>query len=142
MTRTDTGGVAPAYSLSTRTPLDYEAAVARTRECLAEEGFGVLTEIDVRATMRAKLGIERSPYIILGACNPGFAHRALEAEPELGVLLPCNVVVRVEDGATIVSAVAAAEMLGMVGNPALVPIAAEVGERLERVVARVGAGAA
>lgn len=129
----------PRYALSATVPLTYDDAVARTRDALAAEGFGVLTEIDVKATMKAKLDLDRDPYIILGACNPGFAHRALEAEPELGVLLPCNVVVRVEDGRTIVSAVAAAEMLGMVGNPALEPIAAEVGERLERVVAAVAA---
>lgn len=129
----------PQYALSATVPLTYDDAVARTRDALAAEGFGVLTEIDVKATMKAKLDLDRDPYIILGACNPGFAHRALEAEPELGVLLPCNVVVRVEDGRTIVSAVAAAEMLGMVGNPALEPIAAEVGERLERVVAAVAA---
>ncbi len=129
----------PQYALSATVPLTYDDAVARTRDALAAEGFGVLTEIDVKATMKAKLDLDRDPYIILGACNPGFAHRALEAEPELGVLLPCNVVVRVEDGRTIVSAVAAAEMLGMVGNPALKPIAAEVGERLERVVAAVAA---
>jgi uncharacterized protein (DUF302 family) len=139
VTTTPDGGPRAAYAVSATTPLPYEAAVARTRECLAEEGFGVLTEIDVRATMRAKLGVERDPYLILGACNPGFAHRALEAEPELGVLLPCNVVVRVDDGRTVVSAVSAAEMLGAVGNPALTPIAAEVGERLGRVVARVAA---
>lgn len=126
-----------SYSVSAPTGLDYDAAVARTREALAAEGFGVLTEIDVKATMKAKLDLDRDPYIILGACNPGFAHRALEAEPELGVLLPCNVVVRVEDGRTIVSAVSAGDMLGMVGNPALEPIAAEVGERLARVVAAV-----
>lgn len=130
-----------SYSVSAPTALGYEAAVARAREALAAEGFGVLTEIDVKATMKAKLGLDRDPYIILGACNPGFAHRALEAEPELGVLLPCNVVVRVEDGRTIVSAVSAVDMLGMVGNPALEPIAAEVGERLARVVAAVAEGA-
>ncbi len=129
----------PQYALSVTVDLGYEDAVSKTRDALAAEGFGVLTEIDVKATMKAKLDLDRDPYIILGACNPGFAHRALEAEPELGVLLPCNVVVRVEDGRTIVSAVAASEMLGMVGNPALQPIAAEVGERLERVVAAVAA---
>jgi len=127
-----------SYSVSAVTALGYDDAVAAAREALAAEGFGVLTEIDVKATMKAKLGLDRDPYIILGACNPGFAHRALEAEPELGVLLPCNVVVRVEDGRTIVSAVSAGDMLGMVGNPALEPIAAEVGERLERVIAALG----
>lgn len=130
-----------SYSVSAPTGLGYDEAVARAREALAAEGFGVLTEIDVKATMKAKLDLDRDPYIILGACNPGFAHRALEAEPELGVLLPCNVVVRVEDGRTIVSAVSAGDMLGMVGNPALEPIAAEVGERLARVVAAVAEAA-
>ncbi|MFN8111391.1 MAG: DUF302 domain-containing protein [Thermoleophilia bacterium] len=130
----------PAYSVTTTTPLAFPQAVERTRAALAQEGFGVLTEIDVQATMKAKLDVDRDPYLILGACNPTFAHRALEAEPELGVLLPCNVVVWVQSGTTIVSAVAAREMLGMVGNPALEPIADEVGQRLSRVIAAVAEG--
>jgi uncharacterized protein (DUF302 family) len=117
----------------------FDDALARTRAALADEGFGVLCEIDVQATMRAKLGVERDPYTILGACNPPLAHRALTAEPQLGVLLPCNVAVFVDAGRTYVSVVSAERMLGMVGNPALAPIVSEVGARLERVLGHVAA---
>lgn len=125
-----------SYALSETTPLSFDEAVERVRTELADEGFGVLCEIDVQATLRKKLGVECDPYLILGACNPPLAHRALESEPELGVLLPCNVVVYVRDGQTHISAVAADEMLSIVGNEELAPIAAEVRERLGSVVAR------
>jgi uncharacterized protein (DUF302 family) len=115
----------------------FDEVLARTRAALAQEGFGVLTEIDVQATMREKLGVEREPYVILGACNPPLAHRALEAEAQLGALLPCNVVVFTDGGVTHVSAVSAERMLGMVGNPALEPVAREAGERLARVLESV-----
>ena len=115
----------------------FEDAVAAVRVALSDQGFGVLTEIDVQATMKAKLGVDRAPYVILGACNPSLAHRALEAELELGALLPCNVVVFTDGGATHVSAVSAERMLGMVGNPALEPVAREAGERLGRVLESV-----
>ncbi len=118
----------------------FDEVLARTRDALAAEGFGVLTEIDVQATMREKLGVEREPYVILGACNPPLAHQALEAEPELGVLLPCNVVVYRTNSGTRVSTVAADQMLGMVGNPALAPVAAEVDERLARVLDAIREG--
>lgn len=118
----------------------FDEVLARTREALAAEGFGVLTEIDVQATMKAKLDVDREPYVILGACNPPLAHQALEVEPDLGVLLPCNVVVYRTGGRTRVSAVAAGQMLGMVGNPGLEPVAAEVGARLTRVLADIQAG--
>lgn len=108
---------------------------ARSREALATEGFGVLTEIDVQATLKKKLGVERGPYRILGACNPQLAHRALEAEPAIGVLLPCNVTVfEGEDGATYVQAIKPEAMFSVVGNPALKPVADEVARRLERVL--------
>ena len=125
------------YSLAIELDRDFDAVVASTREALAAEGFGVLTEIDVKATMKAKLDVDREEYLILGACNPPLAHQALQAEPELGVLLPCNVVVYRTSGKTRVSAVAAEQMLGMVGNDALAPVATEVAERLDRVLAAV-----
>jgi uncharacterized protein (DUF302 family) len=125
------------YTLSGTTTLPFADAVARVRETLKEEGFGVLTEIDVQATLREKLGEEMEPYLILGACNPPYAHRALGLEPELGTLLPCNVVVYERDGATHVSAVDPQAMLGIVGNPALDPVAAEIRAKVERAVEKV-----
>jgi uncharacterized protein (DUF302 family) len=124
------------YTLTTRTDLAFADAVGRVREELAAEGFGVLCEIDVQATLEAKLGVEREPYLILGACNPPLAHAALETEPELGVLLPCNVVVYLEDGQTHISAVDAERMLSIVGNDELADTASEVRRRLSAVVDR------
>jgi uncharacterized protein (DUF302 family) len=113
-----------------------QQAMTRVRELLAEEGFGVLTEIDVQATLKKKLGVDRRPYVILGACNPTLAHQALEAEPAIGVMLPCNVdVFEGEDGATYVQAVRPDVMFRLVDNPAVKPIAAEVDKRLQRVLA-------
>lgn len=128
------------YSLAIETDRDFDEVLAATRAALADEGFGVLTEIDVKATMKAKLDVDRDEYVILGACNPPLAHQALQAEPELGVLLPCNVVVYRTDGKTRVSAVAAEQMLGMVGNEQLQPVATEVAQRLDRVLAAIAAG--
>jgi uncharacterized protein (DUF302 family) len=125
------------YTLTGRTRLPFAAAVAMVRESLKDEGFGVLTEIDVQATLREKLGEELEPYLILGACNPPSAHRALQLEPELGTLLPCNVVVYVEAGETHVSAVDPVAMLGIVGNEELDPVAAEIRSRIARAMARV-----
>jgi uncharacterized protein (DUF302 family) len=124
------------YTLSETTTSSFEEAVERVRTELKEEGFGVLCEIDVRATLREKLGIEREPYVILGACNPPLAHRALEAEPDLGTLLPCNVVVYRLGGETHVAAVDPERMLSIVENDDLAPVAAEVRARLAAVVAR------
>jgi uncharacterized protein (DUF302 family) len=126
-----------SYTLSGITTLTFADAVARVRETLKEEGFGVLTEIDVQATLREKLGEETEPYLILGACNPPYAHRALELEPELGTLLPCNVVVYERDGATHVSAVDPISMLGIVENPDLQPVADEIRARVDRAVRKV-----
>jgi len=128
------------YSLAIDLDRDFDDVVQATRAALADEGFGVLTEIDVQATMKAKLDVDREEYLILGACNPPLAHRALEAEPELGVLLPCNVVVYRTGGRTRVSAVAAEQMLGMVGNEQLGPVATEVAQRMQRVLDAVAAG--
>jgi len=124
------------YTLTTTTDLAFADAVDRVREELVAEGFGVLCEIDVQATLEAKLGVEREPYLILGACNPPLAHAALETEPELGVLLPCNVVVYQEDGQTQISAVDAERMLSIVGNDQLADTAGEVRRRLSAVVDR------
>lgn len=112
----------------------YETALPRVVEALKAEGFGVVTEIDVRETMKEKLGVDVTPHTILGACNPELAHAALQVEPDLGVLLPCNVVVYATPRGTRVTAVNAGAMLEMVGNPALERIAAEVGRRLDRVL--------
>lgn len=110
-------------------------AVARTRAALATQGFGVLTEIDVRATLKAKLGADVRDYVILGACNPALAHRALAEEPGVGVLLPCNVVVSADDtGGSIVAAVDPLALFGVVGRPGLEAIASEVRERLSRAL--------
>jgi uncharacterized protein (DUF302 family) len=125
------------YALVKRTPLSFDQAVAKAKAELKEEGFGVLCEIDVKATLKEKLGVDREPYLILGACNPNFAHQAMEAEPNLGVLLPCNVVVYQQGGETYVAAVEPERMLSIVDNPQLGPIAAEVRKRLAAVVERV-----
>ncbi len=122
------------------TPLSFDAAVARAREALAAEGFGVLTEIDVQATLKNKLDVDRPPYLILGACHPPSAHRALTAAPEVGVLLPCNVTVSVEDGRTVVRAMNPEVALGVLGKPEIGAVADEVGAALRRVVAAVAAG--
>ncbi|HSC50239.1 MAG TPA: DUF302 domain-containing protein [Gaiellaceae bacterium] len=128
------------YTLSGTTSLAFDAAVARVRGALKEQGFGVLTEIDVQATLEEKVGEEIPPYLILGACNPPYAHRTLELEPELGSLLPCNVVVyEQQDGTTRVSAVDPVAMLGIVGRADLEPIADEIQEKLELALQEVWA---
>lgn len=126
------------YAFGKTVDLPFEQATQAITEALAREGFGVLTEIDVAATLKKKLGVERPPYKILGACNPQFAARALEAEPQIGALLPCNVVVRQgEDGRTVVEVMDPDAVLGLVGRPEIAPIAAEVRSRLERALAAV-----
>jgi uncharacterized protein (DUF302 family) len=127
---------ATGYTLTTTTTAPFAQTVERVRAELKQEGFGVLCEIDVQATLREKLGIEQEPYAILGACNPPLAHQALSAEPELGTLLPCNVVVYERDGTTHISAVDADRMLSIVGNDELAPIAAQVRSKLAAVVGR------
>ncbi len=125
-----------SYTLSTTTVLTFADAVARVREELAAEGFGVLCEIDVQATLKKKLGVDREPYLILGACNPELAHQALEVEPELGTLLPCNVVLYQQEQQTHIAAIDAQQMLSIVGNDQLAETASEVRRRLSAVVKR------
>jgi uncharacterized protein (DUF302 family) len=128
-----------SYTLSATTPLPFADAVERVRAELKTKGFGVLCEIDVQAALREKLGVEREPYLILGACNPPLAHQALEAEPNLGVLLPCNVLIYQRGGETQISAIDPERMLSIVDNQALAPMAADVKARLGVVVERAAA---
>lgn len=127
------------YGFSRTVPFAYDEAVARTREELGKEGFGVLTEIDVRATLKKKLDVEFRPYVILGACNPPYAYQALQAERDIGLLLPCNVVVYAGDepGTSVVAALDPEEALKLTGNDAIVGVASEVKARLERALTRL-----
>ncbi len=129
----------PEYGLAAHLRLPAAEARAKVEAALKEEGFGVLTEIDVKATLKKKLDKDIAPYVILGACNPVIAHRALEAEPGIGLVLPCNVVLREEAGGTTVWIARADAMFRIVGNPALAPIAADAQARLERVAAALRA---
>ena len=123
------------YSFSTNLKTTMDDAEAKVRAALTEEGFGVLTEIDVQKVMKAKLNIDRPGYKILGACNPGFAHEAIEAEPDIGLLLPCNVLLREEkNGSISVGFMDPESVLNLVGNnPAINKIAPQVRERLMRI---------
>jgi uncharacterized protein (DUF302 family) len=123
-----------AYGIGRDLDAPYDEAVTRVREALTSEGFGVIAEIDVRKTMKEKLGVDGRPYVILGACRPQSAHAALGVEPDVGLLLPCNVVVYETDSGTRVAAVNAGAMLGMVGNEELGPIADDIQARLGRVI--------
>ena len=116
----------------------YDEVVPRVKEAFMAQGFGTLTEIDVRATLKEKLGIDVEPYVILGTCNPNLAHRALEAEPELGALLPCNVVVRSAGGRTLVHALDPLVMARVPDNPALAPIAEEAGRLIQAALDSLG----
>lgn len=123
-----------AYALTRRVDDSFAAAVERVTAALKEEGFGVLTTIDVQATMKAKLDLDVPPYLILGACNPHLASTGLGIEPDLGVLLPCNVVVRADGDGVVVAAMEPLAAMRLAGNPALEPLAAEARERIERAV--------
>lgn len=136
--------VPPSYGFHCALPKqDFNQAVGRVTEALKTEGFGILTEIDVQATMKAKLGIDGPPYRILGACNPPLAHRALAAEPDIGLLLPCNVVVREDaNGGLVVGFMDPVAVMQMTSNPEVATVAQEVKERLERVRASLASTSA
>lgn len=127
----------PDYGINTTLKgVSYEDAIERTKAALKEEGFGVLTSIDIKATLKKKLDVDHRPYMILGACNPGLAHQALSAEAPMGLLLPCNVVVTEDDdGNAIVAAINGEKMFSVVERDDLAPIAKKVTETLERVIA-------
>lgn len=125
-----------AYSFGKTVDLEFDAAIDRVSECLKAEGFGILTQIDIAGAMKEKLGEDIPPYRILGACNPPLAFRALSAEPEIGALLPCNVVVRADDeGDVHVAAMDPISVLELVDHPDVGELAREVRERLERALA-------
>lgn len=129
------------YGLKVDVPLPYDRAVERAREELGKEGFGVLTEIDVKATLKKKLDVEFRPYVILGACNPPLAHKALSAERDIGLLLPCNVIVYAGDtpNTSVVAALDPVAQLSLAGRKDLLPLAQDVRARMERVVRRTAA---
>ncbi len=125
------------YSYSRKVEASFEEALQRAKAELAEEGFGVLMEIDVRETLKAKLGVDFPKYVILGACNPSNAHRSLQLEREIGLLLPCNLIVYEHEGKTHVAMLKPTAALGIVGNAALDGLAREVEERLKRALDQV-----
>jgi len=120
--------------------LPFDAAVEAVTSALGDQGFGVLTEIDVRKTLAEKLGVETSPQVILGACNPRLAHRALEIDPRVAALLPCNVVVRDHHGHTVVDALEPAVMATITDNPDLGPVAAEASELIGAALRQLADG--
>ncbi|WP_137724595.1 DUF302 domain-containing protein [Prescottella subtropica] len=120
--------------ISTRLDADFDDAVTRTRDALQQQGFGVLTEIDMQATLKAKIGTDMERYLILGACNPGLAHRAVGVDRQIGLLLPCNVVVRADGDGVVVEAMNPALMVEVTGDPRLEEVAAEATTRLQAAI--------
>lgn len=130
------------YGMRVTTELPYDEAIAKMKDALKEQGFGVLTEIDVKRTLKEKKDIDFRRYVILGACNPGFAHRALSEEIDIGLLLPCNVVVYETDGGTVVETIDPIVTLGRVQSPALEPLGQEVKAALMKALGALPAKAA
>ncbi len=125
------------YGYGRTLDLPFDTAVQRARESLKSEGFGVLCEIDIKDKLKEKLGVDFNRYLILGACNPPLAYNALQQEMNIGLLLPCNVVVYEKDGKAFVAAIDAAKMLSVVGNPALEATARQVNEKLRRIIDKI-----
>jgi uncharacterized protein (DUF302 family) len=128
------------YGISIKLGISYEKAVAVVIEALKSEGFGVLTEIDVKATLKKKLDVDFRKYVILGACNPSLAHKALSTELEIGLLLPCNVIVYEEGDGAVVAAIDPIAAMGVVGNTELESIAEQVNAKLRRVISSLKKG--
>jgi uncharacterized protein (DUF302 family) len=126
------------YGYKKQVNLPYDKAVAKVREELAKEGFGVLTEIDVKATLKKKLNVEFDDYIILGACNPPFAYQALQMVKDVGLMMPCNVIVFTDKGKTFVEAVMPTVLMGLIGNEKLKPTAEQIEGKLKKVVDSIG----
>jgi uncharacterized protein (DUF302 family) len=123
------------YGVSTKVSTGFDETIERVTEALKTEGFGVLSDIDVSATLKSKLGVDQRPYRILGACNPEFAHKAISAEPDIGVLLPCNFVVREDDAGDVhVLFMNPLAVLDLVENPQVPGLASSVREKLDRVM--------
>jgi len=123
-----------SYCYTRRAARSFSVVEGEVRTALKNEGFGVITEIDAQKTVKEKLGEEMLPYKILGACNPHFAHQAINAEPDIGVLLPCNIVIRQDEQGVVVSAILPTVQIGKVSNPALAPIASEVERSLKKMI--------
>ena len=122
------------YGMKKEVNLNYDEAVQKAREELQKEGFGILTEIDVKATLKKKIDVDVDKYIILGACNPGFAHKALQAEQDLGLMLPCNTIVYENKGKVFVAAIKPTIQMEKIGNPKLNDVAVQVEEKLRKVI--------
>jgi uncharacterized protein (DUF302 family) len=125
------------YGIHRTVNLAYDEAVARARQALQQEGFGILFEIDMQAKLKEKLGVDLSPYLILGACNPAMAWQTLQEEPDIGLLLPCNVIIYEKGGHSVVAAIDAARMMSVVGNPKLEANAQQINDMLRRVIENV-----
>ena len=125
------------YGVSAKVDRDFEVTIADVKAALGDQGFGVITEIDMQATLRSKIGVEIEPQVILGACNPGFANRALQAEPSIGLLLPCNVVVRRDGDMTVIEMINPSMMTTLTANPEVAQVASEVSDRLDAAMAAI-----
>jgi len=137
MSNESKSGLKIEYGYGRTVGLSFSQAIERVTETLKEEGFGVLSRIDIHEKMKEKLGVDFQNYVILGACNPNIAYQSLQLEPNLGLLLPCNVVVYEDNGQTVVAAIDAKKMLSIVGNSALGAAAAQVNEKLQRAIDQV-----
>lgn len=122
------------YGIKTTLQISFDETLERVTEALKSQGFGILTEIDVKATMKKKLDVQMDNYRILGACNPPFAHKALTAEKDIGLLLPCNVIIYEKEGHTVVSAINPMEAMSVVKNEKMLPIAKQVTEKLTEAI--------